>query len=151
MFSHVRRLATAGMLAVGLVAAPAGAAHADPKGDTFAIECENGLSGTATTSASRGAFTPAHLTDSTAVVIPVSFLSFTGTVLDADGDVVGGFSQDEVFTKGSGKQRGLVLCTARFDQTVTLTAEEAEAEGLPGAGTYRFLGTGEVLAQVRGR
>ena len=142
-----------GLAAMGLaVLAPAGAAVADPKkGDSFTITCGNGVTYEVTTPPANGAFTPALDVNSNTVLIPVVFEGFRGTAI-LDGEVVVSFEDDAQEVKGSGKQRGLTRCVARFEETVYLTEEEAAAEGLPPvAGTYTFIGEGAVLGQIRGR
>ncbi len=131
---------------------PAGSAAADPKsGETFQVACSNGATYSVVTPPANGSFTPAFDVNSNTVLIPVVFDGFTGTVFNEKGEVVGGFTDPTVEVKGSGKQRNLTRCEATFEGTFTLTAEEAVEEGLPGAGTYTFIGSGEVLAQIRGR
>jgi hypothetical protein len=150
---RVKSSVSLGLAAVGLaMLAPPGTALADPtKSEFFTVTCNNGARYEVTTAPGSGAFTPAFDVDSNTVLIPVVFDGFTGMALDEEGEVVAEFADPTREVKGSGKQRGLTRCQARFEETVTLTQDEALAEGLPGAGTYTFIGSGDVLAQIRGR
>lgn len=101
-----------------LAAAPLGlatSAHADPGGDTFALDCDNGTSYTVVT-AGNGAFTPAHDADSNTVFVPTSFGEFHGTVTDAEtGEVLDEFTEPPAVKGSSEKQRGTsVTCTFTF-------------------------------------
>ncbi len=130
---------TVGLIAAGLaVLSPAGSAAADPKsGETFQVECENGATYSVITPPAEGSFTPGFDVNSNTVLIPVVFDGFEGTVFDENGDEVASFTDPTVEVKGSGKQRNLTRCTATFEGTFTLTAEEAEEEGLPGPARTR--------------
>ena len=131
-----------------LVAAPAGTAVADPKGETFELMCANGKTYTVVTPPGNGDWTPAHDVNSNTVLVPVAFGEFTGTISQGGKEIVTFTEEGE--TKGSGKQRNTTSCSYAFTESFTLTADEAEAEGLPGAGTYDFEGGGTVLVQIKG-
>lgn len=142
--------------AVDITAVPqavAGPAAADLNiGDAFQIECDNGATYGVVTPGGQGAFTPAFDVDSNTVLFPVVLDGFTGTTLGEQGKVIVRLSDDAQDVKGSGKQRGLARCVATFTETVTLTADEAESEGLPPvADTQTIIGERAVLGQIRGR
>lgn len=147
------RTTSSAVLAAGLaVSVPPGVAVADPGDAAESFELDCGAAGTfdVVTGDGRGGFTPAFDTSSNKVFIPVVFGSFTGTLTGP-----GGFedteSEEGTTVKGSGKQRSLTTCSYSFEETFELTDEEAEAEGLPGAGVYTFTGTGTVTGQIRAR
>ncbi len=138
-----------GMVAAGVaVVAPGGTALADPGGQPFTLTCA-GQTYDVTTPPGHGDFTPAFDLNGTRVFIPVSFGAFTGTITGPAG-FTDTFTDPETAVKGSGKQGNTTECTYRFVDTSTLTAAEAAAEGLPGPGTYTFVGTGTVTGQIRG-
>lgn len=93
------RLLVAGGLTLGIAAAPA---IADPKGETFPLVCDDGNTYQVTTNG-NGEFTPAHDADSTRTFVPLAFGEFTGTVTDAQGNVVDSFSEPGVAKGQSGK------------------------------------------------
>jgi len=100
-------LLAAGGLIAALAATPAGA---DPKkGDTFGLACDNGQSYVIAVNG-NGDFTPGHLVDSTAVIVPLSF-DVSGTVRDAGGTVLDNFN----FSKSKGQRTtgadDIVICT----------------------------------------
>ncbi len=149
MTGALKRCATAGMLTAGLLlAAPAGTALADPKGETFQLVCENGKTYTVVTPPGNGNWTPAHDVNSNKVLVPVQFGAFTGTVF-LDGVEQFSFTEEGGETKGSGKQRNRTTCTFTFEYV--LTPEEAAEEGLTEEGTYSFSGSGSVVVQIKGR
>ena len=148
MRTALQRGATAGLLTIGmLVAAPAGTAVADPKGETFRLVCGNGKTYTVVTPPGNGNWTPAHDVNSNTVLVPVAFGEFTGTVF-LNGQELFSFTEAGE-TKGSGKQRKVTTCTFTFEDV--LTAEEAAEEGLTEPGTYSFRGSGTVVVQIKGR
>jgi hypothetical protein len=148
----MRRTTTAvacGLLVAGVVAGP-GTALADPKkGEPFTLDCGSAGVYDVVVAPGSGTYTPGLDLDSNRVLVPTAFGPFTGTLTGP-----GGFSSTETepgSTKGPGAQRGAVPCEFSITEVFTLTAEEAAAEGLPGAGTYTFVGEGVVFGQVRGR
>ncbi len=117
-------LLAAGGLIAALAATPAGA---DPKkGDTFGLECDNGQSYVIAVNG-NGDFTPGHLFDSTAVIVPLSF-NVSGTVTDAGGTTSFNFS----------KSKGQPTTSA--DDIVTCTFGGSGSEDA-GATTFTFSGT----------
>lgn len=119
-------LLAAGALIAAFAATPAGA---DPKkGDTFGLKCDNGQSYVITVNG-NGDFTPGHLVDSTAVIVPLSF-DISGTVTDADGNVLDSFN----FSQSKGKP------TTGADDIVTCTFGGSGSED-GGETTFTFSGT----------
>lgn len=108
------RLLVAGGLTLGIAAAPA---IADPKGETFPLVCDDGNTYQVTTNG-NGEFTPAHDADSTRTFVPLAFGEFSGTVTDAQGNVVDSFSEPGVAKGQSGKNaKGTINCTFSFSGT----------------------------------
>jgi hypothetical protein len=122
------------LVAGGLLLAIAAPAGADPKGDTFPIVCDNGVTYDATGNG-NGEFTPAHDINSTSTLIPLSFGPFTGTVTDGEGNVTP--IDEPASSKGqSGKQKDTVSCTFTFSGT---------------DGEFTFEGSGSVVGIVTPR
>lgn len=111
-------------------------AQADPHGDTFDLDCDNGSSYTVTASG-NGAFTPALDADSNTVFVPTSFGEFHGVVTNADTDeVIDEFTDPPAVKGSSGKDRATTV-----DCTFTFTGEEF----VPELGfTIHFEGSGSV-------
>src|SRR5687767_8501399 len=87
------------LVAAGLtLAVAAGPAGADPVQETIPLDCDNGVSYTAVVNG-NGDFTPARDADSNSVLIPLAFGDFSGTVTDAQGNVVDSFT-DPGIAKG---------------------------------------------------
>lgn len=107
-------LATGGLI-LGFAAAPA---TADPmKGEIIPLDCDNGKSYTVVVNG-NGAFTPAHDTDSNAMLIPVEFGAFTGTVTDGQGNVVEEIDEPALPKGKSAKgKKDLVTCEFEFSGT----------------------------------
>jgi len=130
MRSIVRRLAS--LLAVTALAAgvAAGAASAAPSNAPNATEVTLECGGAGTFDVvvnGNGEWTPGHLLAGNGVVVPLSFGEQTGTVRDAEGNVVDQFTEPAM-TKGRARANGRrrVTCTfsATFEQegdTVTVT------------------------------
>jgi hypothetical protein len=129
-------LIAAGGLIAALATTPA---SADPKGETFQVVCDNNKTYTITVNG-NGEFTPGHDTNSTAVLIPLSFQDFTITITPPGGPPQT-FTDPAVIRKGqSGKNaRNTVNCTFSFNDT--------DPDGTT------FVGSGSVTAFVtpRGR
>lgn len=103
-------LATGGLI-LGFAAAPA---IADPKGELIPLDCDNGQSYTAAVNG-NGEFTPAHDTDSNAMLIPTSFGEFHGIVTDGQGNVVEEFTEPGAAKGQSAKgKKSLITCTFSF-------------------------------------
>ncbi len=132
------RLAVASAFGLGLALALAGPASADPKGDVFPVDCDNGVTYLVTANG-NGDFTPAHDSASTSVLIPVSFGEFSGTITDQNGEVVDSFV-DPPRAKGPAKNAD-VHCTF----TITNTFDD------PDLGPLTFTGTGSVSGFVTPR
>jgi hypothetical protein len=153
----------AGAVAVGMtccsILSPIGVAAADPQGEPFQLVCGDQTFSVATT-AGRGEFTPAFDIASNKVFVPASFGAFSGQIfqIDGDGNETPLYPVDDSATvvKGSGKQRRTTACTYTYNDTFTVSEEEADA-GDPSdpeyleAGTYRFVGSGSVVGQIIGR
>lgn len=131
-------LVVAAGLALGVAAAPAGA---DPKGDTFALECDDGQTYNVVANG-NGNFTPAHDSASTTVFIPLAFGDFTGTITDSQGNVEQ-LPPDPGIAKGkSGKNaKNTMDCTFSFSET--FTDEQGE--------TFTFNGSGSVTGYATPR
>lgn len=139
-----RTLALIPMLALSLGSlSVGGTAQADPKkGDVFTITC-NGTDYEIAVNG-RGDFTPAHDTASTAVLVPHAFGDFTGTIYDTEGAMVDTFTEAG-FVKGSGKQKGDVVCTYVF----TYVSDGSTEAGFPAG--YTFIGEGSAIGKLTGR
>jgi hypothetical protein len=132
-----------GLVALGMASTlVVGAAGADPKGgEAIPLECDNGQSYVVYVNG-NGEFTPGHVADGTAVLVPVAFGQFTGTVRDPSGAVVDTFSEP-----GSAKgqsARGVkdpVTCTFSF----SFVSDGSDPE-LPEG--YSFEGTGSVVVRI---
>lgn len=115
---RARRMA--GLLATGglILGFAAGPAVADPmKGEVIPLDCDNGESYTVVVNG-NGAFTPAHDTDSNSMLVPVEFGEFTGTVTDAQGNVVDSFTEPGLPKGQSAKgKKTLVTCEFEFSGT----------------------------------
>lgn len=126
-------LIAAGGLIAALAATPA---SADPKGDTFPVVCDNGKTYILTANG-NGEFTPGHDTNSTAVLIPLSFGPFTGTATYPDGT-------SETFTE-PGSSKGRSGKNARGTVNCTFTFSGADEDGTT------FMGSGSVTGYVTPR
>jgi predicted metal-dependent enzyme (double-stranded beta helix superfamily) len=111
-------LAVTGLVAAAMWAS-AGTASADPtKAQTLTLVCDNGHTYTVVVNSS-GAWSPAHDVNSTSTLIALSFGETTGTVTDANGQVVDSFSEPAT-VKGSASShvRGTTAaCTYTSDDT----------------------------------
>jgi hypothetical protein len=140
MKQSVRLVLPLAGLALVAAAAPAGADPVNaPNATRVPISCDNGNTYDAVVNG-EGDFAPAHDTNSTKVLVPLSFGEFTGTITDANGGVVDSFT-DPAMTKGkaSKKQRRTqTSCTYTFSGTF----ED------PDLGTLTFAGTGDVTGFV---
>lgn len=108
-------LLVAGGLLVGVAAAPAGA---DPKkGEVIPLACDNGKSYRVVVNG-NGEFTPGHDLDSTAVLVPLAFGPFTGTVTDSDGNVIETINEPGS-SKGQSAEhaKNAVTCSFTFSST----------------------------------
>lgn len=107
MRSIIRPFATVLAIAAvsaALTAATAAAAPVNaPSAQTVALDC--GEAGTFQVVVNgNGAWSPGHDLNSNAILIPVAFGETTGTVRDAEGNVVDEFTEPAT-TKGQGKAR----------------------------------------------
>lgn len=131
-----------GLCALGMATALAGAtAGADPKTPTIPVVCDNGQSYEVVVNG-NGQFTPAHDTSSTAVFIPVSFGTFTGSIRNTQGQVV------DIFTE-PGSEKGQASKGLKDALSCTYTISEVSDGSDPGfpAG-YTFSGTGSVVGKI---
>ncbi len=111
-------LAIAGLTMAASLAG-AGAAAADPtKAQTLTLVCDNGSTYTVVVNSS-GAWSPAHDVNSTSTLVPVSFGEVHGTVTDANGSVVDGFTDPAMVKGRSGSQLRATSasCTFTSDDT----------------------------------
>lgn len=134
----IAALAAAGMASALWV----GAAAADPKrGDTFDLVCDNGHTYTLTTSTAHSDFTPAHVLNSTAIFVPVSFGEFTATITTPDG-TVSTFTEPASFKgQSSNSVKNPVTCTYTF----TFTNDGSDPRTPPGT---VFAGTGSAVVKI---
>lgn len=126
-------------LIVGGSLGGASAAWADPKGAPIAVVCDNGNTYQVTVNG-NGAFTAAHDSASTAILVPTAFGEFSGTLTDSDGNVLEEFT-DPPMIKGAAANQGRATSTA-CTYVVTGTFED------PDLGTVTFAGTGTVTGFV---
>ncbi len=140
MHRTARLVMPVAVLAVVAATAPAGADPVNaPEATRVPITCDNGHTYDAVVNG-NGDFTPAHDVNSNAILVPLSFGEFNGTVTDADGNVVDSFT-DPASAKGkaSKKQRKTqTTCSYTFGETF----EDPEL------GTLTFSGTGTVVGFV---
>lgn len=132
---------TAGLFALGTASALlSGGAGADPQtGFTFPLVCDNGQTYDVTSNG-NGEFTPAHDIESTTVFVPVAFGPFTGTVRNAQNQVVDSFT-DPASAKGQ-SARGLadpVTCTYSFTEV-----SDGSDPDFPAGYTFSGVGTAVV-------
>ncbi|MGH9152227.1 MAG: hypothetical protein ACRD03_07505 [Acidimicrobiales bacterium] len=130
------------MVALGMASTlVVGAAGADPKGEAIPLDCDNGQSYVVYVNG-NGEFTPGHVADGTAVVVPVAFGEFTGTVRDPDGDVVETFSEPGS-TKGRSAKgvKDPVTCSFSF----SFVGDGSDPEFPEG---YSFEGSGTVVVRL---
>lgn len=136
----------AGILALGVSSAlMSGPAVADPSNakNSFATEltCDNGRTYQVVVNG-NGEFTPAHDTASNAVLIPVSFGPFTGTIRDNNGDVVETFTEPGSSKGQSAKGvKNPVTCTFNFTET-----SDGSDPDFPAG--YTFTGSGSVVVKI---
>ena len=126
-------LAATTALALASLPLGAGAAAADPGGDTFDVVCDNGMTYPVSVNG-NGEWTPAHDTSSTSVLVPTSFHSNSFTVTDADGNVIDSGTDDSVETKGSSQR------TRATSTTCTYTGVETFEDPELGMLTVTFTG-----------
>jgi hypothetical protein len=115
----------------------AGPAVADPKGEIIPVDCDGTTYMVAVSG--NGQFTPGHDTSSTAMLIPVSFGDFTGTITDEEGNVLDTFVEPGG-AKGPAKNAE-VNCTFSFTETF----EDPEL------GTLTFTGSGSAQGFITPR
>ena len=137
------RIKIAGGFALGLVVSLVPSlAGADPSGgETFPLVCNNGTTYQATSNG-NGEFTPAHDLGGTGVFVPVSFGTFSGTIRNAQGQVVDSFTEPGT-SKGQ-SAKGLsnpVTCTFSF----TEVSDGSDPEFPAG---YTFSGTGSAVVRL---
>lgn len=135
--TSARGLALLAGSALVVALGPAGPAMADPKGEIITVDC--GDTTYTITANGNGDFTPGHDTASTAMLIPVSFGDFTGTITDEQGNVLESFVEP-------GRAKGPAN-NAEFDCTFSIT----ETFEHPELGTLTFTGSGTVQGFVTPR
>lgn len=132
----------AGLTALGVASTLwVGTAGADPKGDTFDINCDNGKTYSIVTNG-NGEFTAAHDANSNASIVPVSFGPFTGTVTDADGNVVDSFTEPGSSKGQSAKGvKNPVTCSFSFTEVSDGTDPDFPAG-------FTFAGSGTAVVRI---
>ena len=136
-----RRL-VGGLCALGMASAlGSGTAGADPKTPAIPVVCDNGQTYDVAVNGA-GQFTPAHDIDSNTILVPVSFGPFTGTVRNAQGQVVDTFT-DPPSEKGQAAKglKDAVNCTYSF----TEVSDGSDPEFPAG---FTFSGTGTVVVRI---
>ncbi|HVM04640.1 MAG TPA: hypothetical protein VM242_05670 [Acidimicrobiales bacterium] len=131
-----------GLVALGMASTlVVGAASADPKGFQVPLECDNGQTYVVNTNG-NGQFTPGLVEGDTAVLVPIAFGDFTGTVYDESGNVVETFTE-EGGTKGRSAKgvKNPVTCTFSFSE-VSDGSDPEFPEG------YTFEGSGSVVVRI---
>jgi hypothetical protein len=115
------------LLVTGLVIAgslgTAGTASADPKGTPFPIVCDNGVTYEVTVNG-NGAFTPAHDSASTSVLVPTAFGAIHGVITDSDGNVIDQFTDPPAAKGNSGKHARATMTSCTF--TITDSFEDPQ-------------------------
>lgn len=124
-------LMAGGALLVGATAIPA---SADPKkGEVTPLTCDNGKNYRVVVNG-NGDYTPGHDLDSTAMLIPLAFGPFTGTVTDGEGNVVEEINEPGSSKGQSGKRaKNAVTCSFTFSGT---------------EGGMTFTGSGTVVVRI---
>lgn len=122
-----------------------GTAAADPTNAknafTVPLNCANGQTYQVVVNG-NGEFTPAHDINSTATLVPVSFGPFSGTISDAQGNVVDSFTEPGSSKGQSAKgKKNLVNCTFTF----TEVGDGSDPEFPAG---FSFTGSGSVLVKI---
>jgi hypothetical protein len=122
--SLIPALVPAALLGLAVAAGPAAAAPYNDNTFVLDLSCSNGADYTVTLVDNSADQAPAHLVDSTSVLIPTAF-QFHIIVIDADGNVIDEVTPPREVVRGSsGAQLGTMTCT--FAQT--------ETEDIPGVG-----------------
>ena len=140
----MNRRVLGGLCALGMASALAGAtaAGADPKnGELIPVVCDNGHRYQVAVNG-NGEFTPAHDADSTAMLVPVSFGPFTGTIRNAQGQVVDSFTEP-----GSAKGQAAKGLTDPVQCTYTIHEVSDGSDPEFPAG-FTFDGTGTVVGKI---
>jgi hypothetical protein len=115
--NRLLRLAVVGLTTAAAILIGANVANADPKGEVIPLACDNGLAINVAVSG-NGSWTPGHDKDSTAMLTPVSFGEFTGTITDKKGNVVETFTDPPAARGQSTKApRNYITCTFTFSYT----------------------------------
>jgi hypothetical protein len=112
----MKRLLIFGALVLAGLGVTTGTAHADPPGETIALDCEGETF--QVTVYGNGEFTPAHDLNSTLIGVPIAFGDFTGVFTPAGG------GDPETFIEPGGakanvpRSRNLLIeCTFSFTET----------------------------------
>lgn len=132
-----------GIVALGMASTlVVGAASAEPNSEQVPLECDNGQSYVVEVNG-NGEFTPGRVVGSTAVLVPIAFGEFTGTVRDENGNVVETFTEPGTTTKGQSAKgvKDPVTCTFEFSE-VSDGSDPEFPEG------YTFEGSGSVVARI---
>lgn len=114
-----RRASMAGAFAVALSTTVTATATADPNGQIVTLTCDDGKTYNVALGGD-GAFTPGHDVAGTTMIVVTAFGAGSGTVTDADGNVIEELSQLASVKGNASKDRaGSVTCTYTFDETTT--------------------------------
>ena len=130
-------LVTGVAIATSLVGASA--ASADPKGETFPVVCDNGVTYEVTING-NGEFTPAHDSTSNSILVPTAFGELHGTITDANGNVIDEFVDPAAFKGRSDKQTRATTTACTF--TITDSFDD------PDLGPVTFTGVGSVTGFI---
>jgi hypothetical protein len=137
MATSLRTTAAAGVVLVAVGTSISGPAVADPVNapeiESLPLTCDGQTYQVVVNG--NGAFTPAHDTDSTRMFIPTSFGEFTGTITDAQGEVIDSFTEPPMAKGSSTKAR-----STSVDCTFTFSEDFVDPE----LGPLHFEGSGEV-------
>jgi len=130
-------LVTGVAIATSLVGASA--ASADPKGETFPVVCDNGVTCEVTING-NGEFTPAHDSASNSILVPTAFGELHGTITDANGNVIDEFVDPAAFKGSSDNQTRATTTACTF--TITDSFDD------PDLGPVTFTGVGSVTGFI---
>ena len=136
------RTVVAGVTVLGGFCLTSTLASADPNGEVIDLMC--GADSYEVVVPGNADWPPAHDLNSNRIFVPTSFGTFTGQILDENGELVDEFTEDGDGAKGqSGKNKSILDCTFSFSEV----SDGSDPEFPAG---YTFVGTGEVSGFVAG-